>query len=89
MLHETIGEAQEPIGWLTATCILAVSLGVEVGCNEGVLERICPAGTTKLIRDTWDKTKFVAISCNLLHDLLCGTAAVSAVELMRSVCLRG
>jgi hypothetical protein len=83
---EHVGEAEEPLSWLTAACLVAVGVGFHIGCSRGLLDAYCPPGTEKVIYDRLVKTKSVSIDCDRLHDVVCGVGAVTAVELMRDAC---
>src|SRR5690242_15974888 len=80
---DAVGEAHEPLPlgpMLVVTCLIAGALATEYGCEQNVLDQVCPPGTTvtKTINDTWDKgkQKTVEISCDTVRLLVCGTAGV-------------
>lgn len=81
-----VGEAREPFSYLTLACLVAVGVGVHIGCSRGLLEAYCPAGTHKVIHDIWNGTKTLTIECDVLQAVVCGTGAVAAGELMRKAC---
>lgn len=84
---EDVGEAHEAMSGLSVACLLVVSVAVEIGCNEGVIDGWYPPGTEKEIHDTWVTDRTMKISCDTLRYVVCGSAAAGGVELMRRACL--